>query len=65
MYTEREVCTVKYRTDISRYRPNLFVLPRPFLNLNDFDSCSVFTRSLIVKGLTLSCAVRINEVSKC
>ena len=34
------------------------------LHLNDFDSCSVLTGSLIVKGLTLSRAVLINEVSK-
>ena len=34
------------------------------LHLNDFDSCSVLTGSLIVKGLTFSRAVRINEVSK-
>ena len=35
------------------------------LHLNDFTSCSVFTRSLVVKGLTFSHVVQVNEVNKC
>ena len=33
------------------------------LHLNDFGRCSVFTRSLIVKGLTFSRAVRMKSVN--